>query len=99
MSNYRFLLLIAALSILLVAVAALSPVSSDPIARGEGPSDFHQRHPELVGIDPEGGAGIPVTGGDVFSDYYERHREQIWSQREVDTSDYFLRHPELRDLP
>ena len=99
MSNYRFLLLITALSLLLVAVAALRPVPSDPVASGEGPSDFHQRHPELAGIDPDGGAIIPETGRDAFSDYYERHREQIRGADEVDTSDYFLRHPEFRELP
>lgn len=99
MSNYRFLLFVAALSLLLVAIAALSPVSSDPVARGEGPSDFHQRHPEMAGIDPEGEASIPETGWDAFPDYYERHREQIRGTAEVDTSDYFLRHPELRELP
>lgn len=99
MSNNRFLLLIAVLSLLLVTIAALSPVSSDPVVSVEGPSDFHQRHPELAGIKPDSGAAIPVTGRDAFSDYYERHREQIWGQREVDTSDYFLRHPELRQRP
>ncbi|HET9587887.1 MAG TPA: hypothetical protein VFO91_03765 [Anaerolineales bacterium] len=99
MSNYRFLLLIAALSLLLVAITALRPVSSDPVISGEGPSDFHQRHPELAGIDPEGKVGIPVTGWDTFPDYYERHREQIRGTDEVDTSDYFLRHPEFRELP
>ena len=59
-------------------------------------SDFYLRHPEWTGNVLN--EVVPVTGLPESPDYYQRHTELRASAEvgiAVDTTDYFVRHPEL----
>ena len=83
MFKNRFPLIIAALFVLLVSLAVVSPLSWAP------------ESVDLSGT--PGSVMIPATGANDLSDYHQRHAErQAGVEITIDTTDYFLRHPELR---
>jgi len=90
MLKTRLILSLGVLALLLLTIAVTFPRP----AAGEGPGDFHERHPGWGRSDLK--AAIPVTGRPESPDYFQRHPELRGSvEVRADTSDYFLRHPEL----
>jgi hypothetical protein len=94
MFKNRFLLILGALSLLLLALAVVEPLSKP--ARLEAASDFYQRHPDWIWETSNENILIPLTGDAAFPDYYERHPGlSAAAEISVDTTDYVFRHQEL----
>jgi hypothetical protein len=94
MFKNHFLLILGALSLLLVALVVVEPLSK-PV-RLEEASDFYQRHPDWIWETNNENNLIPMTGEAAFPDYYQRHPEQsAAADISVDTTDYVFRHQEL----
>ena len=89
MFTNRFINILIGMSVVVVTLWTAS-FNTTP-KNNETYQDYAQRHPS--------GVIVPVTGlnnESRTSDYYQRHRSELMASRPLDTTEYFLRHPELR---
>ena len=75
--------------IVIVTVALLTVSFAASPKDSQSYQDYAQRHPGGVILSSASSADS------LAPDYYQRHRSELLAARSLDTTDYFLRHPEL----